>query len=80
MKAPRWALGKASPEGLHGSPSVVNQLRTGADQRLTRADDGQVSLGVLTPVFEWVEQLLGSKRAKRARFSASISSVLRLLE
>ncbi len=40
---------------LEGSPNVVNELRARADQRLTRADDGQVSLGVLTAVFERVE-------------------------
>jgi hypothetical protein len=53
-----FALGQAGPEGLHGSPNVVNELRTRADQRLTRADDGQMSLALFTPVFEWVDSYL----------------------
>jgi hypothetical protein len=51
-----FALGKAGPEGLHGPTDVVYELRAPTDQRLTRADDDrQVSLGVLTTMFEWVE-------------------------
>jgi hypothetical protein len=42
-------------ERVEGSSNGVNELRTRADQRLTRADDRQVSLGVLTAVFERVE-------------------------
>jgi hypothetical protein len=48
VEAPRWALGQSSAKGLHSSPNVVDQLSTATDQRLTRADDGQMSLGVLT--------------------------------
>jgi hypothetical protein len=54
-EAPRRTLGEAMPERLEGSPNVVDELRTRADQRLTRADDRQVSLEVLTAVFERVE-------------------------
>jgi hypothetical protein len=54
-EAPRRTLGQAMSDRLEGSPNVVNELRTRADQRLTRADDRQVSLEVLTAVFEWVE-------------------------
>jgi hypothetical protein len=54
-EAPRRTLGQAMSERLEGSPNVVNELRTRADQRLTRADDRQVSLEVLTAVFERVE-------------------------
>jgi hypothetical protein len=54
-EAPHRTLGEAMSDRLEGSPNVVNELRTRADQRLTRADDRQVSLEVLTAVFERVE-------------------------
>jgi hypothetical protein len=56
VEAPRWALGQPSAKGLHRSADVVYQLRARTYQRFARADDGQVSLGVLTAVLEWVEQ------------------------
>jgi hypothetical protein len=55
VEASGRALGQARTEGLHGSPNVVHKLRAAPDQCLTRADDRQVSLGVLTAVFEWIE-------------------------
>jgi len=57
VEAPGRALGQASPKGLHGSPNVVDQLRARTDQRLPGADDRQMSLGVLTAVFERIKQL-----------------------
>jgi hypothetical protein len=36
---------------------VVDELRAATNQRLTRADDGQMSLELFTAVFEWVQQL-----------------------
>jgi hypothetical protein len=56
VEAHSRALERPSPKGLHSSPNVVNELRAATNQRLARADYGQVSLGVLTTVFDWVEQ------------------------
>jgi hypothetical protein len=36
---------------------VIDQLRAATHQRLTRADDGQMSLAVFAPVLEWVQEL-----------------------
>jgi hypothetical protein len=57
VEAPRRALGQAGPEGFDRSSNVVDQLRAASYQRLPGADDRQMSLGALTPVLEWVEQL-----------------------
>jgi hypothetical protein len=56
---------------------VVDQLCAATDQRLTRADDRQMSLGECSPRCLSGYSSFGSTRARRARFSASISSVLR---
>ena len=69
-----------STKGLHGSPNVVYKLRTRANQRLTRAEDRQVSLGIFTSVLEGVQELRIKTCQASPRFSASISSVLRLFE
>jgi hypothetical protein len=79
MEAPGRALGQASPQGLHGSPNVVEQLRAGTHQRLARADDGHMSLGVFAPMFEWVEELRVHSSQASQILKASIWSVLRLL-
>jgi hypothetical protein len=55
VEAPRGAFGQSSTKGLNGSTDVVYKLRAGTHQRLARADYGQMSLGILTAVFEWVE-------------------------
>src|SRR5215208_25854 len=57
MEGPCRALGQPSSEGLDRSADVIDQLRAGTHQRLPGADDGQVSLGVFAPMFEWVQQL-----------------------
>jgi hypothetical protein len=57
VEASRWALGQPSSEGFHRSSNVVYKLRTATDQRLPGADDGQMSLGVFTPVLEGIQQL-----------------------
>jgi hypothetical protein len=44
-------------EGLDCTADVIDQLHARADQRLARADDGQMSLGVLTPMPERVKKL-----------------------
>jgi hypothetical protein len=44
-------------EGLHGSPDVVYQLRTGTHQHLARADYAHMGLALLAPMLEWVQQL-----------------------
>ena len=36
--------------------NTPTQLRASAHQRLTRTDDGHMSLALFTPVLEWVEQ------------------------
>ena len=36
--------------------NTPTQLRASAYQRLTRTDDGHMSLAHFTPVLEWVEQ------------------------
>src|SRR5215207_1194691 len=56
VEAPGRALGQASPEGLDRAPNVVYQLRASIHQRLARTDDRQMSLGVFTPVVQWVKQ------------------------
>ena len=72
------ALGQLSTEGLYGSPDVVDQLRASTDQRLARADDRKMSLGVLTPVFEGVQEPRIHSRQASQILKASISSVFRL--
>jgi hypothetical protein len=57
MEAPRRALGQAMTERLHGSPNVVHELRAAIYQRLARADDGHVGLGIFAPVLERIQQL-----------------------
>src|SRR5215210_1742952 len=57
VEASSQALGQASSEGLDRSSNVVYELRAGAHQRLTRADDGHMGLGVFAPMFEWVQEL-----------------------
>jgi hypothetical protein len=79
VEAPRRALGQAGPEGLDCPADVVDQLRAAIYQRLPGADDCHVGLGVLAPVLEWVQELRVHSSQARARFSASTSSVLRLL-
>src|SRR3712207_3469360 len=56
MEAHSRAFGQPSTKGLYSSPNVIDQLRAATYQHLTRADDRQMGLGVLTAVFEWVEQ------------------------
>jgi hypothetical protein len=66
-------------EGLDRSSDVVNQLRAATNQRLTRADNGHVGLGVFAAVLEWVQQLRIQTRQAIQVLKASTSSVLRLL-
>jgi hypothetical protein len=58
---------------------VIDQLGARTDQRLTRADDRHMSLGVLTAVLEWVQELRIEACQASEVLKASISSVLRLL-
>jgi hypothetical protein len=57
VEAPCRALGQASPEGLHGSPNVVHELRAAIHQRLPRADQGYVGLALFAPVLERIQEL-----------------------
>ncbi len=52
-----FALGKADPKGFDGSTDVVDQLCVGIDQRLARADDGQMGLALFASVLERVQKL-----------------------
>jgi len=56
VEASGRALGQPCSKGLDCSTDVVDQLRTAPDQRLTRADDRKMSLGVFAAVFEWIKQ------------------------
>ena len=44
-------------EGFHGPPNVVDQLCAAIYQRMARADDRKMGLGVLAAVLERVKQL-----------------------
>ena len=71
-------LGKRCTEGFDRSSNVVYQLRAATDQRLPRADHGHMGLGSSPRCLSGYKSF-GSRRARRARFSASTSSVFRLL-
>ena len=57
MEAPGRTLGQAGPEGLDRSSDVVHELRASTNQRLARADDGHMGLGVFAPMLERVQEL-----------------------
>src|SRR5688572_12609852 len=79
LRTSRLALGQPSTEGFDRSPNAVNELRAGTHQRLTRADDGHVSLALFAPVLEGVQQLRIEARQAGQVLKASTSSVFRLL-
>jgi hypothetical protein len=79
VESHRWAFGQPATKGLDCSSNVVYKLCAGTPQRLTRADDGHMGLGVFAPMLEWVQELRVKTYQASQIPKASIRSVLGLL-